>query len=213
MFDDHLIFSNNIIDAANQLRNIQLQKLEEEKYKQRSIKLQEQVNELENIIHLIESGQSLTESDWWRFLGRLSREERIAGEEAVDVLAKLRKTWIELHPDKWTNILKEMRELGFIGKPLTWTHPVRGSEIWILKGDGTGIYIPYRWNGEKWIGVTHGRTPWGTTVGTRGTVISPKGKGEPNPNGDWFPEQVTASTATGGGVFDRDGEEDDTVIL
>jgi hypothetical protein len=48
MFNDHILFSNNLNDAANQLRNIQLQKLEEEKYKQRSIKLQEKINILEN---------------------------------------------------------------------------------------------------------------------------------------------------------------------
>lgn len=48
MFNDHLLFSNNINDAASQLKNIQLQQLEEEKYKKISIQLQEQVRVLEN---------------------------------------------------------------------------------------------------------------------------------------------------------------------
>ena len=53
MFNDHILFSNNLNDAANQLRNIQLQKLEEEKYKQRSIKLQEKINILENKLNYL----------------------------------------------------------------------------------------------------------------------------------------------------------------
>ena len=71
MFNDHLLFSNNINDAANQLRNIQLQQLEEERYKKLSIQLQEQVNELETFINLIESGQYLSEESWRVRLGRL----------------------------------------------------------------------------------------------------------------------------------------------
>ena len=53
MFNDHILFSNNLNDAANQLRNIQLQKLQEEKYKKRSIKLQEKINILENKLNYL----------------------------------------------------------------------------------------------------------------------------------------------------------------
>jgi exonuclease VII large subunit len=51
MFNDHLLFSNNIIDAAHQLKNIQLQKLQEEKYKKLCEQLQQQIDQLQNLIN------------------------------------------------------------------------------------------------------------------------------------------------------------------
>lgn len=51
MFNDHLLLSNNITDAAHQLKNIQLQKFQEEEYKKLCEQLQQQINQLENLIN------------------------------------------------------------------------------------------------------------------------------------------------------------------
>lgn len=198
MFNDHLLFSNNINDAANQLRNIQLQQLEEEKYKKLSIQLQEQVNKLETFINLIESGQYLSEADWRQFLGRLAGTAR-SSDEAAEVMAQLRKGWRTMNPDAWQNVLNEMKQLGFIGAPLNWTHPTRGSEIWILRNVDGG-HVPMRWNGQNWVPVRHGRTPWGRTQ-PNGNIWPAKGQGQPNPQGGWYPEGAKVSAIDDSGAF------------
>jgi hypothetical protein len=69
MFNDHILFSNNLNDAANQLRNIQLQKLEEERYKKLSVKLEEKINILENklnyLIEEVDDGINLAALYMW----------------------------------------------------------------------------------------------------------------------------------------------------
>lgn len=196
MFNDHILFSNNLNDAANQLRNIQVQKLEEEKYKQRSIKLQEQINELQTIIHDIESGKILNEAWYDIFLGRLGRA---AGEEAeiAGAVRNLKKTWSQLHPDEWARFLEELKGLGFVGNYTKWIHPTKGETFWVIRNEG-GMFIPYRWNGTTWIGVNNARTPWGRSGGL-GYVTPPKGM-DPNntiplPNGGWGQNPGTAATA------------------
>ena len=69
MFNDHILFSNNLNDAANQLRNIQLQKLEEERYKKLSVNLEEKINILENklnsLIEEVDDGINLAAVYMW----------------------------------------------------------------------------------------------------------------------------------------------------
>ena len=103
MFNDHILFSNNLNDAANQLRNIQLQKLEEEKYKQRSIKLQEKINILEkNLNYLMEK------EDGGIVLGRMERN--VLGSVYDTPGSPLTYADRERHKEWWNSLSKEEKD-------------------------------------------------------------------------------------------------------
>jgi len=165
MFNDHLLFSNNINDAANQLRKIQLQQLKEERYKNLSIQLEEQVNEVKTIIHLLESGEYLSEADLRSRLASLFRYE---AEEAGSVaraaeraMAKPR-TFVRSSLPNWVQTMLGDKI------PTFW----RG-RLWVVD-EATGKIYRQTSNGQ-WGEVAQGETPWGKFDGN-GTLNTTNGQ-------------------------------------
>lgn len=166
MFNDHLLFSNNINDAANQLRNIQLQQLEEEKYKKLSIQLQEQVNELETFINLIESGQYLSEADLRSRLAALFRREAddvgsAAAQTAARAMAKPR-TFVRSSLPNWVQTMLGDKI------PTFWK-----GRLWVVDEASGKIYR--QTSSGEWVEVVQGETPWGK-FDDNGTLNTTNGK-------------------------------------
>jgi len=119
MFNDHILFSNNLNDAANQLRNIQLQKLEEERYKKLSVDLEEKINILENKLNY------LTE----KVLGRVERDilgglgDGPGSPVSPADREAYKKWWHSLSPQEQERILRDWRE-----KQPTYTPASGGGE-------------------------------------------------------------------------------------
>ncbi len=122
MFNDHILFSNNLNDAANQLRNIQLQKLEEEKYKKLSVNLEEKINILENKLNYLKEEKmriNLAAMYYTPFLNNAD------GGWSASEKERYWKWWDSLTPQERKTIEKQMRE----AEPVFHYNPQTGESV------------------------------------------------------------------------------------
>jgi hypothetical protein len=204
MFKDHLIYSNNLQDAFYQARVYQQQMLNEEKKKTDLKVLTQIVEELNKTIHLIENNQIQLDEERRRgILGVVyDALDFVTGNTAK--LKKLLENWQKLHPSQWEQLRHLLHEKGILYVPTRWNHPARGLSEYIIKevrtDGGVPVWTVYRWNGERWVLVVNGKTPWGRS-NFDGQVDAPRVKGanpnsgRPGENGGWGENQATLASS------------------
>jgi hypothetical protein len=214
MFKDHLIYSNNLQDAFYQARVYQQQMLNEEKKKNDLIVLTQIVEELNKTIHLIENNQiQLNEAGRGGILGVVYDVlDTITGNRAK--LRKLLENWKKLHPSQWDQLRHLLHEQGILFTPTRWNHPVRGLTEYIIKETktlgGVPVWTVYRWDGDKWVLVVKGQTPWGRS-NVDGQVNAPPVKGadpnrRPGEGGGWGDNTVATATGLADGIDNPFGD-------
>ena len=202
-----------------------------EYYRNKSIVLEQRVQELQAILVLIENNQlDYLEEDWRQNLAKLVGG--VADEIAIAAGKRIRWS-TKLHPDKFAQLIKDDL-LKFVGPPLKWIRP-GGSGIertFLLKKipmkDGEYfLYEAWFWDdaAKEWVKAGSGTTPWGR-IGKSGYVEGPSGL-TPGPDGKWFnpnaklsanvgdsgPLKATRTAAGGNGQTNGAGDSDEEITI